>query len=132
MQDDDVRKAYKKLALAHHPDKAHAALPTPRPSLTGAFAAAAAAASGRARVAADDAFKRITEAREAVSDERGRTVTRGALAREAWLFSSAPAAPAPRGASCLYLKLNRRTLSALTRYCCAPILHEVVVVVLVR
>jgi hypothetical protein len=81
-----VRRAYKRLALVHHPDKACAAAGAPKPSLTGAFASDASAIEARLRASADETFKRIQEAKEALASAVGRARVRAALAREAFLF----------------------------------------------
>lgn len=88
MQVDDVKRAYRRLALLYHPDKAVAACKiVPRLVVaTGGTAAAGCDADARLRSEADGVFKCIQEAKEAVAAASGCLRCRTALARESYLF----------------------------------------------
>ena len=79
--DSDVRAAYKRAALAHHPDKAAARVrAADRLTKTGVPLLAASTLTERVHAAADFLFKAVGAARAALADARGRAIVDAALA----------------------------------------------------
>ena len=79
--DSDVRAAYKRAALAHHPDKAAARVrAADRLTDAGVPLLAAPTLTERVHAAADFLFKAVGAARAALADARGRAIVDAALA----------------------------------------------------
>ena len=91
VQAEDVKRAHKKLALRHHPDKAAAAGRLCHHLGAGVGVASEAAAAARLQGEIDRVFKLVQEAREELSDDRACAKCRRALTDEAHVFRTGAA-----------------------------------------